>query len=203
MYGVHIPPCWHLICPFVLFAVVVPESGYFLGITFRQEPVPDETTILNFRHLLEQHGLGDSLFQAVGEYLQERGLRIAGGTILDASTISAPISTKNKDKARDPEMRSTRKGKQRYFGMKAYIGVDSKSKQIHSVVATAANVYDSQVLEDLLHGEETRVWGDSAYTGQGEVISRTAPGAQDFTHEKGRRKGAIPISGSCVDLWDQ
>jgi transposase, IS5 family len=90
------------------------------------------------------------------------------------SIISAPSSTKNKEKARDPEMRSTRKGKQYYFGMKAHIKahirVDSKSKQIHSVVVTVANVHDSQVLKDLLHGEETRVWGDSAYTGQTEVI---------------------------------
>ena len=84
----------------------------FVGIDLGREPVPDETTILNFRHLLEQHDLGESLFQAVGEYLQERGLRIASGTIVDASIISAPSSTRNKAKARDPEMRSTRKGRQ-------------------------------------------------------------------------------------------
>jgi len=159
----------------------------FVGIDLGWEPVPDETTILNFRHLLEQHGLGERLFQAVSEYLQDRGLRIANGTIVDASIISAPSSTKNRDKARDPEMRSTRKGKQYYFGMKAHIGVDSKSKQIHSVIVTAANVHDSQVLEDLLHCEERRVWGDSAYTGQTEIIRQAAPAAQDFTHEKGRR----------------
>ena len=108
------------------------------------------------------------------------------GDIRDATIISAPSSTKNKDKARDPEMHSTRKGNQWYFGMKAHIGVDSKTKQIHSVAATAANVHDSQVLEDLLHGDETRVWGDSAYTGQTDVMRCTAR-AQDFTHEKGRR----------------
>jgi IS5 family transposase len=123
----------------------------------------------------------------VGAYLQVQGLRIASGTIVDASIISAPSSTKNQDKARYPEMRSTRKGNQWYFGMKAHIGVDSKIKQIHSVAVTAANVHDSQVLEDLLHGEETRVWGDSAYTGQTEAMRRTARCAQDFTHEKGRR----------------
>ena len=159
----------------------------FAGIDLGREPVPDESTILGFRHLLERHQLGEALFQAVGEYLQAQGLRIASGTIVDASIISAPSSTRNKDKTRDPEMRSTRKGNQWYFGMKAHIGVDSKLKQIHSVAATAANVHDSQVLEDLLHGEETRVWGDAAYTGQTETIRRVAPCAQDFTHAKGRR----------------
>jgi IS5 family transposase len=159
----------------------------FAGIDLGREPVPDESTILGFRHLLERHQLGETLFQAVGEYLQAQGLRIASGTIVDASIISAPSSTRNRDKARDPEMRSTRKGNQWYFGMKAHIGVDSKLKQIHAVAATAANVHDSQVLEDLLHGEETRVWGDAAYTGQTEAIRRVAPCAQDFTHAKGRR----------------
>jgi len=159
----------------------------FAGIDLGREPVPDESTILGFRHLLERYQLGEVLFKAVGEYLQAQGLRIASGTIVDASIISAPSSTKNKDKARDPDMRSTRKGNQWYFGMKAHIGVDSKLKQIHSVAATAANVHDSQVLEDLLHGEETRVWGDAAYTGQTEAIRQVAPCAQDFTHEKGRR----------------
>ena len=122
----------------------------FAGIDLGREPVPDESTILQFRHLLERHELGNRLFEAVGEYLQEQGLRIASGTIVDASIISAPSSTRNKDKARDPEMHQTKKGNQWYFGMKAHIGVDSKTRQIHSVVATAANVHDSQVLEDLM-----------------------------------------------------
>jgi IS5 family transposase len=159
----------------------------FVGIDLGREPVPDETTILNFRHLLERHELGELLFQAVGDYLQEQGLRVASGTIVDASIINAPSSTKNKDNARDPEMHQTKKGNQWYFGMKAHIGVDSKTKIIHSVVATAANVHDSQVLEDLLHGDETRVWGDSAYSGQGDVIGDAAPMAKDFTHAKGSR----------------
>ncbi len=158
----------------------------FAGIDPGREPVPDESTILNFRHMLERHELGEPLFQAVGEYLQERGLRIAGGTIVDASIISAPGSTQNKDKARDPEMHQTKKGNPWYFGMKAPIGVDSKTKPIRPVAATAANVHDSQVPEDLLHGEETRVWGDSAYTGQTDVMRSAAPCAKDFTHEKGR-----------------
>ena len=160
---------------------------HFVGIDLGREPVPDETTICKFRHLMEKHNLGDQLFHLVNQYLQENGLKVSRGTIVDASIISAPSSTKNKKKERDPEMRQTRKGNQWYFGMKAHIGVDSKTKLIHSVVATSANVHDSQVLPDLLHGEETRVWGDSAYSGQTRAIAGHAPRAKDFTQAKGSR----------------
>lgn len=159
----------------------------FAGIDLGEAPVPDETTILNFRHRLETHNLGERLFELMAEYLQANGLKIATGTIVDATLISAPSSTKNREKSRDPEMHSTKKGNQWYFGMKAHIGVDSKTKLIHAVVATAANVHDSQVLPDLLHGEETRVWGDAAYRGQREAIRAAAPQAQDFTHAKAHR----------------
>lgn len=159
----------------------------FVGIDLGKEPVPDETTICKFRHLLEQHGLGEKMFQAVGAHLQTQGLRVSGGTIVDATIINAPSSTKNQDNSRDPEMHQTRKGNQWYFGMKAHIGVDSRTKLIHSVATTAANMHDSQKLSELLHGQETRVWGDSAYRGQREAILQAAPYAQDFTHEKGTR----------------
>ena len=159
----------------------------FVGIDLGREPVPDETTVCKFRHLLEAHNLGDRLFALIGEYLQENGMKVNTGTIVDATIIDAPSSTKNKDKARDPEMHQTKKGNQWYFGMKAHIGVDSQSKLIHSVAATAANVHDSQMLEDLLHGDETRVWGDSAYAGQGDTIREHAPNAKDFTNKKGKR----------------
>ncbi len=159
----------------------------FVGIDLGREPAPDETTVCKFRHLLEAHNLGDQLFALIGEYLQENGMQVSTGTIVDATIIDAPSSTKNKDKARDPEMHQTKKGNQWYFGMKAHIGVDSQSKLIHSVAATAANVHDSQMLEDLLHGDETRVWGDSAYAGQGDTIREQAPNAKDFTHKKGCR----------------
>jgi len=160
---------------------------HFVGIDLGREPVPDETTICKFRHLMEKHNLGDQLFHLVNQYLQENGLKVSRGTIVDASIISAPSSTKNKKKERDPEMRQTRKGNQWYFGMKAHIGVDSRTKLIHSVVATSANVHDSQVLPDLLHGEESRVWGDSAYSGQTQAIADHAPQAKDFTQAKGSR----------------
>ncbi len=163
----------------------------FVGIDLGREPVPDETTICKFRHLMEKHNLGDHLFHLVNQYLKENGLKVSRGTIVDASIISAPSSTKNKKKERDPEMHQTRKGNLWYFGMKAHIGVDSRTKLIHSVVATPANVHDSQVLPDLLHGEETRVWGDSAYTGKRETITDCAPQAKDFTQAKGSRYRAL------------
>ena len=132
----------------------------FVGIDLGREPAPDETTVCKFRHLLEKHDLGRSLFQEVHRHLETQGLKVSTGTIVDASIINAPSSTKNADQERDPDMHQTKKGNQWYFGMKAHIGVDSKTKLIHSVVATAANVADSTILPDLLHGEETRVWGD-------------------------------------------
>lgn len=159
----------------------------FVGIDLGREPAPDETTICKFRHLLERHDLGSRLFVLIGEYLDENGLQVNRGTIVDATIINAPTSTKNKDGKRDAEMHQTKKGNEWYFGMKAHIGVDSRSKLIHSVAATPANVHDSRVLPDLLHGEETRVWGDSAYAGQTEVIRQGAPKAKDFTQKRGHR----------------
>ena len=159
----------------------------FVGIDLGREPVPDETTILKFRHLLERHNLGARLFVLIGDYLDENGLKVNRGTIVDATIINAPTSTKNKDKQRDPEMHQTKKGNEWYFGMKAHLGVDSRTKLIHSVTAAPANVHDSRELPDLLHGEETRVWGDSAYAGQTEVIRQCAPQAKDFTQQRGHR----------------
>ncbi|MBK9130416.1 MAG: IS5 family transposase [Gammaproteobacteria bacterium] len=159
----------------------------FVRIDLGKEPVPDETTILNFRHLMERHNLGDEMFRLVNVYLAENGLKVNRGTIVDATIIDAPSSTKNKDKARDPDMRQTRKGNQWYFGMKTHIGVDNQTKLIHSVAVTAANVHDSQLLGDLLHGDETHVWGDSAYAGQKKLLYEKAPNAKDFTQKKGRR----------------
>ena len=159
----------------------------FVGIDLGREPVPDETTICKFRHLLEAHQLGEQLFARIGEYLAKQGLQVSRGTIVDATIIAAPSSTKNRTKQRDPEMHQTKKGNQWYFGMKAHIGVDSRTKLIHSGTATAANVHDSQVLPDLLHGQETRVWGDAAYSGQRYVIRQHAPEATSFIQAKAHR----------------
>jgi IS5 family transposase len=163
----------------------------FVGIDLGLEAAPDETTVCKFRHLLERNGLGKAIFATVNQHLKANGLRVATGTIVDATIIGAPSSTKNQSGSRDPEMRQTRKGSQWYFGMKAHIGVDSRSKLIHSVVATSANVHDSVVLPDLLHGLETRVYGDQAYRGQGQRISQCAPRARDFTNRRYRHAGIV------------
>jgi IS5 family transposase len=163
----------------------------FVGIDLGREPVPDETTVCKFRHLLEEHRLGGQMLEAVNLHLQNQGVRITTGTIVDATIIHAPTSTKNREQKRDPEMHQTKKGNQWYFGMKAHVGVDSKTKLIHTALVTAANVADATVLPELLHGEETRVWGDQAYRGQTDVIQQCAPRAQDCTHRRYRYKDHI------------
>jgi IS5 family transposase len=159
----------------------------FVGIDLGRERAPDETTVCKFRHLLETHELGKQLFEEVGRHLQSKGLKVSTGTIVDATIINAPSSTKNQEGRRDPEMHQTRKGNQWYFGMKAHIGVDSKTKLIHAVVATAANVHDKHPLPQLLHGKERRVYGDSAYASQKALIAHAAPQAKDFTNQKASR----------------
>lgn len=137
----------------------------FVGIDLGSEGAPDETTVCKFRHLLEKHGLAKKLFEAVGQHLEQHGMTLSKGTIVDATIIAAAPSTKNKDKARDPEMHQTKKGNQWYFGMKAHIGVDEATGLTHSVVTTAANVGDVTRVDMLLHGKEEHVFGDAGYTG--------------------------------------
>ena len=163
----------------------------FVGIDLGRERVPDGTTLLKFRRLLERHQLAEKLFATVGELLQARGLKLGTGTIVDATIIGAPSSTKNADKARDPDMHQTKKGQQWYFGMKMHIGVDSRTGLVHSAVVTAANVHDKHPLPELLHGNEQRVYGDSAYASQKELIQSKAPLARDFTNERVRRGGEL------------
>ena len=163
----------------------------FVGIDLGREPVPDETTVMRFRHLLEKHKLGAKIFEEVGRLLQQRGLRLSKGTIVDATIIAAPSSTKNADGERDQEMHQTKKGQQWHFGMKMHVGVDSQSKVIHSVVVTPANTADCKVLGDLLRGDETRVYGDQAYKGQRPVLRAKAPRAKDFTNRQCKWKHFI------------
>jgi transposase, IS5 family len=127
--------------------------------------VPDETTILNFRHWLEEHELSQAMFAEVSAMLEERGLLMRQGTIVDATIIAAAPSTKNKSKTRDPEMHQTKKGNQWHFGMKAHIGVDVASGVVHRLVGTAANEADINQAAALLHGQETDVFADAGYTG--------------------------------------
>lgn len=169
----------------------------FAGIDLGRESAPDETTVCKFRHLLEEHGLGKRIFEQVGRHLQRQGLKVSSGTIVDATIIGAPSSTKNAAGKRDPEMHQTRKGKNWYFGMKAHVGVDKRTKLIHSVAATPANVSDGSVIGQLLHGGETHVWGDAAYVGKGEQIRAKAPKAKDFTQRRGRGYKYL----SAYDRW--
>jgi IS5 family transposase len=161
----------------------------FCRIDLGRERVPDATTLLKFRHLLEQHELGTAMFAKVGELLLANGMKLSGGTIVDATLIAAPPSTKNEEKSRDPEMHQTKKGNEWHFGMKLHIGTDSKTGLIHSASVTAANVHDSHEVPNLLHGEETRFYGDSAYRGkaQRERLKEIAPQARDFTNKRAYR----------------
>ena len=137
----------------------------FAGIELGREPVPDATTVLQFRHWLERHDLTRALFEEVGMTLEERGLLMRQGTIVDATIIAAPASTKNKTKARDPEMHQTKKGNQWHFGMKAHIGVDVASGVVHTLTGTAANEADINQTVALLHGQEEAVFADAGYAG--------------------------------------
>ena len=161
----------------------------FCRIDLGRERVPDATTLLHFRHLLEAHQIGTALFAKVGELLMHNGMKLSGGTIVDATLIAAPPSVKNEEKQRDPEMHQAKKGNQWHFGMKVHIGVDSASGLIHSASVTAANVHDSHEVPNLLHGEETRFYGDSAYRGkaQRERLRTIAPRAKDFTNKRAYR----------------
>ena len=163
----------------------------FVGVDLGIAAAPDETTILRFRHLLEKHDLGGLMLDAVNVHLEAKGIKIATGTIVDASIIHAPSSTKNASGARDPEMHQTRKGNQWYFGLKTHIGVDAKEGHVHSVATSAASVSDCHMLPDLLHGEERKVWGDGGYQGQTEAIKEAAPKAQDMTCKRTRFKGVV------------
>jgi IS5 family transposase len=164
----------------------------FVGIALNRDPVPDATTVLHFRHWLERHDLSRALFEEVGAMLEERGLLMRQGTIVDATIIAAPPSTKNKQKARDPEMHQTKKGNQWHFGMKAHIGVDAASGLVHTVKGTAANEADITQTAALLHGEEKAVFGDAGYAGadkrpelEGREVSPAFAGAGYGTSRSG------------------
>ncbi len=135
----------------------------FLGIDLMRESVPDETTVCKFRHMLERNKMQEEFLGIVNKLLGEKGYFMKKGTIVDATLIDAPSSTKNKKKKRDPEMSSTRKGNQWYFGMKSHIGVDVDSGIVHTVEGTAAKVHDRVKMYDLLHGEERAIFGDQGY----------------------------------------
>ena len=176
----------------------------FMGINFLERDVPDATTLLKFRHLLERHGLGKLFFDAINRCLERAGRMMRGGSIVDATLISAPSSTKNANKARDPEMHQTRKGNQWHFGMKCHIGVDAGSGFVHTVDATAANVHDITVAAKLLREDDEVVYGDSAYLGiekREEICENPHFSAIEFRIN--RRPGSLPrVSDNAVD-WER
>ena len=136
----------------------------FVGLRL-SDPLPDESTLLHFRHLLEEHQLGQGMFAEIHRHLEDQGLRLREGTIVDATIIEAPSSTKNRTGQRDPEMHQVKKGNQYHFGMKLHIGVDAETGLVHSMTTTPANVHDVTEAHRLLHGGELQVWGDAGYMG--------------------------------------
>lgn len=158
----------------------------FVGVDLNSDVVPDATTVLKFRRLLEEHTLARAIFEEVNASLTAHGLYMKQGTIVDATIIAAPSSTKNESKERDPEMHQTKKGNAWHFGMKAHIGVDAQSGLVHTVTATAANEADINQTEHLLHGEESVVFADAGYTGaeKREEAAAKAPRAKFYVAAK-------------------
>jgi IS5 family transposase len=164
----------------------------FVGIDLAREAAPDATTLLKFRRLLEAHQLTESIFNTINAHLAEKGLLLREGTIVDATLIAAPPSTKNREGKRDEEMHQAKKGSQWHFGMKAHIGVDAKSGLVHTVIGTAANVSDITQAQALLHGDETDAFGDAAYQGiEKRAESQEVPVTWHVAMRPGKRK-ALP-----------
>lgn len=164
----------------------------FTRVELGEDVVPDESTILRFRHLLEEHRLTATMFEAVNELLTDKRLLLKAGTIVDATIIAAPSSTKNASKTRDPEMKQTKKGKQWYFGMKLHIGTDRKGR-VHHVTATAASAADITQLPTLLHGDEQVLYGDQAYWKEADRQAYEARGVRYRVNRRARGK-AHPLS---------
>lgn len=166
----------------------------FAGLELGEDAIPDETTILKFRHLLEKHQLTDALFVEVKAYLQDQGLLLAGGSIVDATIIHAPSSTKNKDKQRDPEMSSTKKGNTWHFGMKAHIGVDAKSGLIHTVGVTTAKTHDAKVIDQLIREDDEAIFGDKGYVNEKLKAAARQAGVYWAVLEKAKPKKKLSSS---------
>ena len=172
----------------------------FCHLTLRG-PIPDETTILTFRHLLERHSLGSRIFELINEHLASEGLKLSEGSIVDATIISAPSSTQNRERARDPEMHQTKKGNQWYFGMKLHIGADRDTGLVHSFTTTPANVSDVSETYRLLHGEEAEVYGDAGYRGVDKRPENADSGVDNWNvaMRPGLRRQLDPESPEAVE----
>ena len=177
----------------------------FLGINFMSEPVPDATTLLKFRHLLERNHIGEAIFQDIKERLDKAGLIMHGGTIVDATIISAPSSTKNRTGERDPEMHQTKKGNQWYHGMKVHAGVDAGTGYVHTIEGTAANVHDVDKAPDLIREDDSVVYGDSGYLGLPEREEvRSDDHLSDIEYRINKRPSSLKITGEYDGInWDK
>ena len=173
-----------------------PAYRDFTQINHTEATLPDETTILRFRRLLETHNLAPAILGLVNQLLAEQGILLKTGTVVDATLIAAPCSTKNKDGKRDPEMHSTKKGNQWHFAMKAHIGVDSASGAVHTVIGTAGNIHDITQASELLHGEETSVFGDAGYQGieQREEIQAKHPDVAFYTAMRPSKRKQLDVT---------
>ena len=175
-----------------------------MGINFTEEQVPDATTLLKFRHLLEKNHIGEQMFKAINYVLEQGGAMMKGGTIVDATIINAPSSTKNKEKARDPEMHQTKKGNEWRFGMKCHVGVDAGSGYVHTITATAANVHDITETHKLLREDDEVMYGDSGYIGiqKRPEISENEH-FKDINYQITRRPKSLPkVSDNAID-WER
>ncbi|ETX13197.1 hypothetical protein OCH239_12810 [Roseivivax halodurans JCM 10272] len=164
---------------------------HFAGIELGDDRIPDETTILDLRHLPEKHQLTERLFADVNRHLADQGITLRSGTLVDATIIDTPSSTKNEAKARDPEMSSTKKGNEWYFGMKAHVGVDAENGILHSLDTATARVHDSRVWDALLHGDETSVWADKGYVSATREAAFSGPGKFRSVMRKAPKGGAL------------
>ena len=162
----------------------------FVGLNLWDDQLPDETTILNFRHLLERHGLTARMFAEINAHLQEQGVTVSQGTMVDATIVHAPSSTKNREGKRDPEMHQTRKGKQWYFGMKIHVGADAASGAAHSVTVTAANRADIDELPKLLREEDAVIFGDAGYASDAYKRGARQMGLHWLVNDKGKPKNS-------------
>lgn len=176
----------------------------FTGIDFTVESVPDETTLCKFRHLLEEHGLNKLFFDAINRVMVQTGHMMKGGTIVDATIINAPSSTKNEAKKRDPEMHQTKKGNEWRFGMKCHIGVDAGSGLVHTIGVTSANVHDIAVAVDLIREDDEVVYGDSGYLGiQKRDEVKNNPHLSTIDYRINRRPHSLPkVSDNAID-WER
>ena len=175
----------------------------FMKLDFLNEQVPDATTLLKFRHLIEKHKIGEQIFQDVTNRLEQSGLMMHGGTIVDASIIAAPSSTKNAEKQRDPEMHQTKKGNQWYFGMKVHTGVDAGTGYVHTVTATSANVHDVEETTNLVRKDDDVMYGDSGYLGAQERIDKDES-LSNIECRINKRPSSIKMSASYLGYqWDR